>query len=129
MEKLTFEEKLKQTRKIEASRKAKLWAKQNPDKYAHNLLKANLRAKRLRKEAQEAYKMTPHKTMHKAIKAFCNQCPNGKSRSGFNYAPVECSNTECPLFCFRNFDAVQLGKSDRAKKMRNARKAKISVPE
>ena len=121
----SFEEKLKIEKKRIASQKTLQWMRDNPERDKQNKQRSAQKTRRLRQEAKDAFEKTPHKTMHKAIKAFCNQCPNGTSRKGFNYAPVECSQTDCPLFCFRNFNASVLDKSDEhAKHMRKVRDLK-----
>ena len=93
------------------SERTKKWAKDNPYRNAANVARAKIRKDAMKAEAKKAYKKTPHKTAHKAIKAFCNSCPNGTSRSGFDYAPVECVKRNCPLFAYRNFNASLLGRN------------------
>lgn len=92
------------------SERSKKWIKDNPGRHLINTANRNARLSKLKEEAKKAYKKTPHKTPCKAIKAFCNNCANGTSRSGFDYAPVDCKVKNCALFPYRNFNPSRLTK-------------------
>ena len=85
-----------------ASERTKKWIKEHPEQAKSHKTKSTERKLRLRDEALRVIKRAKHKTPSKAIRAYCNSCPNGVSRSGFSYAPVECKKKRCPLFPFRN---------------------------
>ena len=95
------------------SENTKRWMTTNPEKTLTNKKNRKDRLDKLRKEAEAAFKKTPHKTLHKAVKAYCNNCEHGTSRSGFDYAPVECDKKKCPLYAYRNFDASRTNKTSR----------------
>jgi hypothetical protein len=82
----------------------KKWMKKHPERVKVTKAKKKDRKLRLRNEALCAIKKAKHKTPSKAIRAYCNLCPIGVSRSGFDYAPVECKKKKCPLYSFRNGD-------------------------
>jgi len=84
------------------SERTKKWIKEHTEQVKANTVKQKDKKLRLRNEALQAIKETKHKTPSKAIRAYCNSCSIGISRSGFDYAPVECGKKKCLLYPFRN---------------------------
>jgi len=80
------------------------WLRDNPKKA--QALKERERAKKIARQDESiaAWNKARYKSPVFAIRAFCNACPIGVSRCGFDRAPVSCEKTACPLYCFRNGD-------------------------
>jgi hypothetical protein len=103
------------------SERAIRWMQNNPEKHKANIDAAKERKKRRQEESIAALDKSRYKSPEKAIRHFCNLCPYGTSRSGYDLAPVDCSKTDCPLFAFRNGNPVRIKLH---KELNNVRKGK-----
>jgi hypothetical protein len=95
-------------RDMTGSEMTKQWMSDNPEKY--EAYKQRAREKKIKQQDESilALQSAKYKTPIASIRAFCNSCPLGLSRNGYDQAPVTCFNTVCPLYAFRNGDPKRI---------------------
>jgi hypothetical protein len=98
-----------------ASERTKRWMKEHPERTKQLRIQRKERELAAKEDALRALKRAKYKTPDKAIRAFCNRCPNGTSRPGFPLAPVTCHKKSCPLYPFRNCNPSMVKKARKHK--------------